>query len=556
MTLQLPSIFSYKRSYLKHDIVAAIVVTAISIPQSLAFAIIVGLPPVTGLYTAMIAPVVFALLSHTRRTIVGPDSATTAVVASGALLVAAAGTAAHVNAVATICLMAAAILIVMAVFQLGFLAELISRPVLVGFFAGVGLQLIVSSLTTMVGLAASGSAWNHIHVLAQSLSSVNGMTITVSVLVVGLVVILRKTVIPGELAALVLAVVFAIVFNVSKYGVTMLGELPSGMPHFVFPSIAPDQIVTLFPAALSVALVILAQGASVVKSTAAAHNEHVRINKDLFAFGFANVASSLFQGFSANGSIARTQASEGAHGKSQLVNIFASVLVAILLLFGADLFRYMPQAALASIVCVIGFYLIKFSELDYLWVTHRTEFFVAIVAAIGTVMFGVLQGVFIAVIVSLVERLSRQYRPKDAILLRDGEFSDWALERLGKNHAHDDVEGILVYSFDGALFFENSAYFVNRVRRAIKNAEHPVRVVVVDAGAIDSVDYTAVEELKQFCARLSAKGISLSFSHVSPELQRQFDKYGVTDIVDGHIYATLNDALHAARGRHKASAKS
>lgn len=554
MKFAVPSLFAYKRSYVKHDLIAALVVTAISVPQSLAFAIIVGLPPVTGLYTAMIAPIVFALFAHTRRAIVGPDSATTAVIASGALLVASAGTAAHVTAVAMICLFAGILLLAMSVLRLGFLAELISRPVLIGFFAGVGLQLIITSLPAMLGLHASGNVWQHVYVLSHGLGAVNGMALTISILVVGIVVLLRKTPFPGELAGLVLAVLFALVFRVKDFGVATVGTLPHDMPQLTWPTFAPDQLVMLFPAALSVALVVLAQGASVVRSAAAKHNEKVRINQDLFALGMANTVSAVFQGFSSNGSIARTQASENAKGKTQLVSILTGLFVAVLLLFGSGIFEYMPSAALASIVMIIGFYLIRFQELDHIWQTHRTEFVVAAVAAVGTVTFGVLQGVFIAVIVSLVERLSRQYHPKDAILLQDGEYSDWALERLGKHHEFGDVEGILVYSFDGSLFFENSAYFALRVRRAIEGAKHPVEMVIIDAGAIDSIDYTAVEELKQLCACLNKESISLGFSHVSPNLACQLENFGVTEVIGDCVYATLSEALRGAK-KHSPTAK-
>lgn len=547
MKLALPSILKYKRSYLKHDITASLVVTAISVPQSLAFAVIVGLPPITGLYTAMIAPIVFAMFAHTRRTIVGADSATTAVIASGALLVAGDGTAAHVSAVATICLLAGSILLALSLLRLGFLAELISRPVLIGFFAGVGLQLIIKSLPAMVGVDASGTIWEHIRVLTESLGSINGMALTISVLVVGLVIVLRKTPVPGELAGLVLAVLFAIVFHVKDFGVKTVGTLPHELPQFVVPSFTPDQLIVLFPAALSVALVILAQGASLVRSTAARHNEKARVNQDLFALSLANIASAAFQGFSSNGSIARTQASENANGKTQLVGILSGVLVAILLLFGSGMFDYMPSAALASIVMIIGFYLIRFTELEHIGRTHRAEFIVALVALLGTVTFGVLQGVFIAVIVSLAERLSRQYHPKDAILLRDNEYSDWALERLGSNHDLGDASGILVYSFDGSLFFENSTYFVSRIRRAVSRAKEPVRAVIVDAGAIDSLDYTAVEDVKQFCGQLQEQSISFGFSHVSPEFAHQLEAYGLTDCINGAVYATLSEAIRATK---------
>lgn len=544
MNFALPSVLKYKRSYLKHDIIAALVVTAVAIPQSLAFAIIVGLPPVTGLYTAMIAPVVFALFAFTRRAIVGPDSATTAVVASGAILIAQAGTAAHANAVAVICLLSAGMLLFMWAFRLGFLAELISRPVLVGFFAGVGLQLIISSVPGMLGLDSSGNLWQQVTTVAQTIADTNGMAFTVSILVVGMILALRKTPIPGELAGLVLAILFALAFNIKSYDVVMVGALPGGFPQFTMPNFTLEQITTLLPAAVSVALVVLAQGSAVIRSSAAKHNDKVRLNQDLFSLGLANAASALFQGYSANVSVVRTEAALDAKAKSQLVNIVSGLLIALVLLFGASVFEYMPQSALASIVFVIGFYLIKARELVCIWKTHRTEFFVATVAALGTVAFGVLQGVFIAVIVSLAERLSREYRPKDDILLLDGELSAWAVERVGKETLGDHTDGVLVYQFDGSLFFENVTYFVGRVKRAIERAKTPVRHVVIDAGAIDSIDYTAAEEIKRFCEKLETKSITIGFSHVTPNLRQQLDRFDITKLIGSrHIYATLTDAL-------------
>ena len=557
MRLALPSILKYKKSYLKHDVVAAVIVTAISIPQSLAFAVIAGLPPVTGLYTAMVGPLVFALFAHTRRTVAGPDSATTAVIASGAVLAAQVGTLAHANAVAIICLIAAVLLLVMSFSRLGFLAALISRPVLVGFFAGVGLQLALSSLPAMLGIASSGSAWQHIQAIIAGIPHINMMTATISVLVVGVAVIFRKTIVPGELIALVLAVLFCLVFQAQDWHVAMVGALPSGMPHVVVPAASWEQIILLFPAALSVALVVLAQGASIIRSSATKHGEKMRLNQDLFAFGVANAASAVFQGFSVNGSVARTQASENAHGKTQLVNILSSILVAGMLLFGAGLFQFMPQAALSSIVFVIGFRLIRGHELTYIWQRHRTEFFVAVAATVGTLTFGVLQGVFIAVIVSLVERLSRQYRPHDAVLLQDGVFSDWALERINRDgKTHDsDTRGVLVYSFDGSLFFENVTYFTHRLQLCIDNSKTPVHTVIVDAGAIDSIDYTAAEELKQFCARLHDKSVNLAFGHVSPGLMRQLEEFGIAEVIHDGAFTTLSEAIKHAGRLHASNAK-
>ncbi|MCA9335499.1 SulP family inorganic anion transporter [Candidatus Saccharibacteria bacterium] len=545
----------YKTKYIKSDLMAALVVTAIAIPESLGFAVIVGLPPVTGLYSALFAPMVFGVLAHTKRLVIGADSATAALVASGALLVAQAGSPEYANAIGLLGLLTAGVLLLMGVSGLGFLADLISRPVLVGFLAGVGVQLMTHKLPEMLGLSASGSLWQHVVAVAQGLTAVNGMTVTISVLVVGIVVITRRTRIPGELIGLLAAVGFALVFQVGDYGVQFVGALPQGLPQFVHPSLSAGDVVTLLPAALSIAIVILAQSSAVIRSQANEHDEKVRLNQDLMALGVANAVSALTRGFAVNGSPPRTLAADMAGARSQLVNIIMGVIIGILLLFGGELFRSMPSAALAAIVFMIGLHLIRFSELRYLWRTHKTEFLVAMVALVGTALFGVRQGVLIAVVVSLMERLSRQYHPKDAVLLRDGALSDWAIERLDPHHRHTSrPHGLLVYSFDGSLFFENINYFVARLKRAIEAASEPVHYVVVDAGAIDNIDYTAVENLKMLVRQLSSDGIRLGFAHVSPALRQQFDNYGVVGLVGkDNIFPTLNAAIKARPDSRRSS---
>ncbi len=547
MKLVLPGLLHYKKRYWRHDIVAALVVASIAIPQALAFAVIIGLPPVTGLYTAIVAPIVFALFAHSKRLVVGADSATAAVVASGAALVAQAGTAGHTNAVAIIGVLTAGILAAMALLRFGFLAELISRPVLIGFLAGVGVQLIITSFSVMVGIDAHGTAWQRLGMIAEYLPQINGMALTVSVLVVGIMAVTRRTFVPGGLVGLVFAVAFSALFSISSHGVVMIGALPSGLPHFALPSFSLDQVITLLPAAFSVAMVVLAQSSAIIREGRRSAREPVKIDKDLFALGVANAATAVTGGFAANGSPPRTQAAVSAGAKSQMVNVLTGVIITLVLLFGTALFAYVPAAALSSIVFVIGFSLIRRQELVYLWDRHRTEFFVALVALVGTVLLGVLQGVIIAVIVSLAERLSRQYHPRDAVLLRDGEVSDWVRDRLNGDYKHiQAIKGLLVYNFDGPLFFENVSYFVARVRRAMRAAKQPVRHIVVDAGAIDTIDYTAAEEFKVFCTELHADGVTVNLAHVSPHLRVQLEDTGIAELLgEGAVYSTLYDALHS-----------
>jgi len=546
----------YSLHYLRHDLLAALVVTAIAIPESLGFAVIAGLPPVAGLYTAILAPIVFGLVSSTRRLVVGADSATAALVASGALLVAQAGTVGYANAVAVLGLLTAVILLGFAVFRLGFLADLISRPVLVGFLGGVGVQLIINKLPDMLGITATGSLWQHLTTVVTHIGSFNGMAATIAVMVVGVILLTRKTRIPGELIGLILAIVFAMVFHVQDYGVKMVGALPGGLPSLSQPSFDLGMLITLFPAALSIALVVLAQSSAVIRSLANEHDEKVRLNRDLTALSFANAISALTHGFAVNGSPPRSMAADAAGGRTGLVNVFMGLLIGTLLLFGNRLLTDMPMAALASIVFMLGFHLIRFHELRYIWSTHRIEFGVAMIALVGTALFGVYQGVVIAVIVSLMERLSRQYHPKDDILLRDGKLSEWAAERLDWHHHRHRTrpQGLLIYAFDGSLFFENVNYFVQRIKAAIEEAKEPIEYVLIDAGAIDSIDYTAVETTKTLYRQLSSEDIKMGFAHVSPNLRHQFDAFGMTDLVGAdNIFSTLSGAIRTHPGSKRSA---
>ncbi|MGB4762802.1 MAG: SulP family inorganic anion transporter [Candidatus Saccharimonas sp.] len=531
-------------SHVRRDLIAALVVTAIAIPQSLGFAIIVGLPPITGLYTALVAPIVFGLLARTRRLVVGPDSATAALVASGAMLVAQAGSVGYAGVVALLTLLVAVVLLIMAALRLGLLADLISRPVLVGFIAGVGVQLMARNFPGILGVSAEGSVWDYLIAPFMHLGNINGMTATISLLVIGVMLILRKTRLPGELIGLVLAALFVIVFQAGNYGVQLVGALPGGFPAITGIDLSLATIGSLLPAAIAIALVILAQSSSLIRTTAAEHDEPVSLNRDLFALGSANIVSSFTQGFAVNGSPVRTMAAESAGGRTSMVNVWMGIFIGIILLFGTQLFAYIPQAALASIVFVLGYRLIKFGEFAHVWRVHPTEFLVAMIALIGTAVFGVMLGVCVAVVVSLTERLIRQYHPKDSILLRDGELSPWAEERLGVGRAVP--KDLLVYSFNGSLFFENIHYFTQRLSQAVASTKNPVRMVVIDAGAIDSIDYTAVGVLESFCRHLSSDGVTLGFAHVSPNLADQFERYGIKTLVgENNIYMTLGGAIRA-----------
>lgn len=546
--ISLPSVLRYKRQYLKHDILSGLMVALVSVPNALAFSVIVGLPPVTGLYTSIIGALVFGLLGYSRRLVVGADSATAILLASGAVLVARPGTAEYVNVVAAMTLLAGVILLVLGVCKFGFLADLVSRPVMIGFLAGVGVQLFVTQLPVLLGFKASGGAWNHIEAIMTQLGNINGMTATLSLLVLSVVLFLRNSRFPGELIGLLAAVGFSMVFNVGAYGVEFLGSLPSSAPSPVFPEFSIEMLGAIMPTVLSLVLVVLVQSSVTARSIASEHDDKIATNHDTAALGAANVVSALLHGFTVNASPARSQLADTVGMRSQLSNIITGGLLIAALALGGDLLRFLPAAALAAVVCTLGLRLIRFRELHYLWSVRHEEFIVAMTAAVCTVFFGVQLGILLAVAVSLMERLRRQYHPDDAVLLRDGELSEWAADRLSGKARQQMRKDTLVYAFGESLFFENVNYFVARLRRAIERAKHPVSYVVIDAGAIDDIDYTAVETLKRLYRELSEDGAAIAFAHVSPSLRAQFDIYGMTDIVGArNIYTTLSAALSHER---------
>lgn len=535
-------ILDYLRTNSRSDMMAALVVTAIAVPESLAFAAIVGLPLQTGLYTALFAPIVFAVFASTKRLIVGADSATAALVAAGAGVLA--GSYSHSDAIILLGIATGIILALLSIFRFGFLADLISRPVLIGFFAGIGIQLIVHKLPEMLRVETSGTVLHQLQDLPFQLPNTHLLSLLLALIVIVFSLFLPKKY-PRILIGLVIATSLSVIIDAEKYGVSLVGAIPSGLPGLSLPPLTLDAFFLLVPTALSIALVILAQSSAVIRSQAADHDEKVNINKDLLALGAANITSALTQGFALNGSPPRSIAAEHSGGKTQMVNVFMSILIGAILLFGTGLFTYIPLPALAAVIFVVGLHLIRIPELRQIGSTHPNEFAIAIIAMLGVALFGVRQGVIIAIVISLMERLRRQYHPRDEVLLRDDTLSEWGQERIDPHHRHTSrPRGLLVYAYDGPLFFDNVEYFIERVSSAIKSAKEPVDTVIIDAGAIDAIDYTAVRGIKRLHDQLHADEIRLGFAHVSPALHKQFSEFGIRELIgETMIFSTLNSAI-------------
>lgn len=547
-----PNLRHYQRKWLRSDLLAALVVTAIAIPESLGFAVIVGLPVQAGLYCALVAPIVFAAFTSSKRLVVGADSATAALVAAGAATIAAGGTPEYANAIAVLGLVTAGVLLAMAALRFGFMADLISKPVLVGFISGVGLQLIIGKLPEMLGLHAHGGLIEKIVFLVGHLGQAAWPTAILSAAVALIVIAGWKFRYPGALLALVLAIVATKVFGLHHWGIEVVGAVPPGLPALQWPTITWGMVTTLIPAAFSIAVVILAQSLAVIRSAAARHEEKVNDNQDLMALGLANATSAVVGGFAINGSPPRTSAGEMAGGRSQLVNVMMAGLIGVVLLVATGLFEYVPSASLAAVVFTIGLHLVKYRELKEILVMRRSEFAIAMAALGGVAVMGVQRGVMVAVVLSLIERLRRQYHPHDEVLLRDGQFTEWAADRFTSGrHTVDAPDGLLIYRFSDALFFENSGYFLERVTQVVAEAKLPVKTVILDTSAISDIDYTAAQTIGRLVAQLNADDIEFGLAHVSPRLRRLLQRYGLTDLIGAeNLHASIRIAIDAFGRAH------
>lgn len=535
---------SYSPSWLRGDLVAGVTVAAIAIPESLGYASIAGLPPQAGLYCALLPPILFALIASSRQLVVGADSATAALVAAGAGAVAAAGTAAYVGSVAVLGLVTAAILLVMAVARLGFLADLISQPVLAGFLSGVGVSLIIGKLPEVLGITASGSTWDKLVDTVTGLGAINWWSAVLGLGVVAVMVgaLRLPAAVPAALFALVVFSVAGNLLHVETHGVDMVGALPPGLPSFTWPTVGAGQIGTLSTAAFSIAVVVLAQSAAVSRGFATKNGYKVDTNSDLVGLAAANAASAVTGGFAINGSPPRTAAGDGAGSRSQLVNIAMAVVIGALLLFGSGLFAYVPSTVLDGIVLGIGVHLLKISELKAVARASREELIAALLALVVVAFVGVEQGVLLAVLVALVERARRAYRPADEVTLQGGVIGKREQERFGPI-APDRLRGTLVYRFGTSLFFANATHFDERLRGLVEETTPTPTVVVVDAAAMSDIDVTGANVLTRIAQDFTARGIRLVLTELSPSAAATVASTGLGSVAE--VVPRIEDALSA-----------
>lgn len=533
------------------DVIAGVTLAALGIPEVMGYTTIAGMPVITGLYTILVPIAVFAVLGSSRHLVVGADSATAAIMAAGLAGLAPIASPHYVALAGVLAIFTAGILLLARLIKLGFLADFLSRSVLIGFLTGVGIQVAMGQLAGMLGVpGGTGGTLPKFFGTLEQIPDTSLTTLAVSVSVLGVIMVLRliNKKIPGALIAVIGAIWASYAFDLQSHGVAVLGTVPSGLPNFGIPDFGWDEWATLLPTAGSLFLVILAQSAATSRAYAAKYNERFDENVDLVGLSMANASAGLSGTFVVNGSPTKTQMVDGAGGRSQLSQIATALIVLIVLLFLTKPLAYMPEAVLASIVFMIGVELIDLAGMRKVLRRRMDEFVVAAVTAAAVVVVGVEQGILLAIILSILDHLRSSYHPRNAyvVLSPTGTQRSIALSESARPSAA--APGLVIYRFTARLYYANSNRLVEEIR-GVLSAEPSLRWLCLDAAGIADVDYSGGEALRNLVDELQGHGVRLVLADVSSDVRAELERYEITGLGGDAFFATIGDVVSAYRAQ-------
>jgi sulfate permease, SulP family len=519
-----------------------------NMPQVLGYTRIAGTPVVTGLYTLLLPLVAFAIFGSSRHMVVAADSATAAIFASGLSGMAPPGTAQYMALVGVVALLTAALLLVARLFKLGFLADFLSRTVLVGFLAGVGVQVGVAVLGEMLGIAVDAHRTvEQIVEIYRNISRVDSVTLELSGTLIACLLAGKQWAprIPVSLLAVIAGIAASAALDFAGRGIAVIGPVPSGLPSLVLPTVGWNQLAQLLPIAVSCFVIIIAQSAATSRVFALRHSERVDENADILGLAAANAAAAISGAFVVNGSLTQTAMAERAGAQSQIAQVVAAAVVVLVLLFLTGPLQYLPRFVLAAIVFTIAVGLIDLRGLAEIRRESPGEFFLAIATAVTVALVGLEQGILLAVGLSLLRHVRHSYRPHSSVLA-PGPTGRWVPVRAVPGIQTEP--GVIVYHFGADLFYANENRFTDEVRSLIAHAPVPVRWLVVDAGAVTSIDYSAARAVHDLCDELESAGVNIAVARVNAYLRADMDRHGITAVIGAaRIFTTLHEAIDLAQ---------
>jgi high affinity sulfate transporter 1 len=554
----LPSLHGYPARAVPKDVVAGVVLSALLVPQGMAYAELAGLPAVTGLYTSILCLLGYALVGPSRILVLGPDSSLGPMIAATILPLAGAGgdPARAVLLASALAIMTGVIMVVAGAGKLGFVADLLSQPTILGYMNGLALTIIVGQLPKLFGFSVDADGFiGEVVAFVQALFSGDTLpaALAVGALSLALILVLAKVMpkVPAVLVAAVVAIAISIAFDLEAKGVAVIGVLPEGLPEFVLPLVSVQDLALLIVGALGIALVALADTISVATSFAARQGQDVDGNREMIGIGTANIAAGLFQGFPVSTSSSRTAVAERAGSRSQVTGLVGALMIGLMLLAFPGLLADLPQPTLAAIVIAAALSLADIPATRRLYRQRRMEFLVAVVAFLGVVLLGVLPGIVLAIAMSVGNVFRRIWWPYRARLGRVDGLPGY--HDLASYPQAAQIPHCVLYRFDAPLIFANARTFRDEVRHLASTME-PGDWIIVAAEPMTDVDTTACDMLDDLAIELDGRGVRLVFAEMKDPVRSKLAMFGMEHALpDDRFYPTISAAVAAGQAAPRRS---
>jgi high affinity sulfate transporter 1 len=545
------AIAGYQRSWLRRDVVAGLVLTTLLVPQGMAYAELAGLPAITGLYTTILCLVGYAVFGPSRILVLGPDSSLGPMIAATILpILGSNGSPERAIALASmLALIVGAIMITAGIARLGFVADLLSKPTRIGYMNGLALTILVGQLPKLFGFSVNADGLiNETRGFVDGLTSGDAVGAAVAIGVVSLAVILAIgrwfPRIPGVLVAVIAAIAATSVFGLSDHGVSLVGTLPKGFPPLTVPRPISD-LPLLVAGALGIALVALTDTISTASAFAARTGQEVNGNGEMIGIGAANLAAGFFQGFPVSTSGSRTAVAEQTGAKTQLTGVIGAATIVLMLVLAPGLLKNLPNATLAAVVIAASLSLADLPATIRLWRQRRIEFLLSIVAFLGVALLGVLEGIAVAVTLSILNVFRRAWWPYETTLGRLPARPGYHDRRL--HPEGEQLPGLTIFRFDAPLFFANARTFRDQIRH-LAGADPQPHWILIAAEPITDIDTTAADMLAELDQELNAHGISLVFAELKDPVHAKLERYELIGPLDpNHFFPTLDAAIDSFR---------
>ena len=557
----LEALSRYDRSWLPNDFAAGLSVAAIALPVGIAYAELAGVPTVVGIYSAIFPLFGYALFGSSRQLMVGPDAATCIMVAASLGALAGGDPERYLALMVALTLMTGVLYVIAGIGRLGFIANFLSQPILIGFLNGIAVIIIAKQLSKLFGYKSD--AKDVIAMFGEAVEKIGQYHLPTLGLGLGLLILLillRRFAgrLPGALVVVIVGLVIVWMLGLQDHGVAVIGTVPAGLPEFHFALFDRQTYEFLLRDAAALVLISFTSGVLTAKSFARRGRYEINSNQEMIAFGAANICSGLAQGFPVTGADSRTAVNNAMGGKTQLVGIVAAGTMLVILFFLTDPLAFVPDAGLAAVIVIASIGLFDFAALRDLYFTSRRELLLSLGTTVGVVLMGALPGVLLAVALTFLWLLSVGSRPRDAILGRTTDSGVRGFHNIQDYPAAVTYPGLLIYRFEYDLLFYNVDFFKERLHKAIAEAKTPVEWVVLDCSPINILDVTAVQKVQEIREDLEAQGILLVYARIRRSLGRYFTGSWVEQhesLLKGREFPTVKAALQAFEKRNKRTAK-